>query len=95
MHNIRINAMHQLFRSLANKNRLVMLENLMETDLTVSEIAELLDMSHSNTSHNLSALRKSGLVSMKKQGKYKTVSVNRKIVDALFKVVKDHLGLEE
>ncbi len=86
----RIQELYQLFKGMANKKRLVMLENLMEKEMNVSELAILLDVSQSNASHNLSILKKCGLVSMRKSGKHRIVTVNKETVDMFFRVASNH-----
>jgi predicted transcriptional regulator len=58
------------FKALADANRLKIVGLLARQPCTVEQIAELLDLGVSTTSHHLSRLAKAGLVSAKADGHY-------------------------
>lgn len=78
------------FSSLANPTRLAILERLMDGEMNVSGLAKELCLEQSMVSHNLKLLEKCRFVFSAKRGKEKYVTVNREIVDALFRVAERH-----
>ena len=57
-----------LLKQLANENRLWILCQLLEGELSVGELNERVDLSQSALSQHLAKLRQEGLVSTRKQG---------------------------
>jgi DNA-binding transcriptional ArsR family regulator len=60
----------ELFRALADPTRLAVFECVARREMTVSELTSRFDVSQSAISQHLAALRGSGLVSQRKEGKY-------------------------
>lgn len=58
-----------MLKILANKNRLLILCNLMEKERNVNELVELVGLSQSALSQHLSKMRELNLVSQRKEGK--------------------------
>ena len=87
----RIQELHQLFKGMANSNRLVILEKLMEKKMNVTELAATLGMGQSHASHDLAILKKCGLVSMEKSGKHRIMIADKETVGALFEVALKHI----
>lgn len=59
-----------LFKALVEPVRIRIYLLLQKTTLTVSELSEILDLSQSNTSHHIKALRDLGLLSAEKTGQH-------------------------
>jgi DNA-binding transcriptional ArsR family regulator len=59
-----------LFRALADSTRLAVFEYVARREMTVSELTSRFDVSQPAISQHLAALRDSGLVSQRKEGKY-------------------------
>jgi len=64
------------FKALADQNRLRIVGLLSDQSRTVEELAELLEVSLSTTSHHLACLAKAGLVSAIPQGHYYRYSLH-------------------
>ena len=60
----------QLFKGLADPNRLRLLAALGNDELCVHELMAVIDMEQSAVSHQLSALRACNLVTRRKQGRH-------------------------
>ena len=58
----------ELCKSLSNPKRLQIIQELRESEKTVSELAERLALKQSNASQHLGVLRKIGLIAYRKQG---------------------------
>ncbi len=65
------------FKSLADENRLSILEILLSSDLCVRALAHRLGISESSVSQHLQTLRKAGLVKGEKRGYWTHYSVQR------------------
>jgi len=81
-----------IFETLANQNRINILESLMEKDKTVNELTKELKIDQTTISHNLKRLKITGFVKDKKQGKNKVYSVNKEAVDPLMTFVNNHMS---
>jgi ArsR family transcriptional regulator len=66
----------ELYRALSEPVRLRILALVAEDELTVGELAELLDESQPNTSRYVSALKQAGLVDVRRQGTRALVSAH-------------------
>ncbi len=55
-------------KTLANSSRLIMITALEKTEMTVGELAELLDLPIANVSQHLKLLRDKDIVSFRKEG---------------------------
>src|ERR1700720_3482108 len=60
----------ELFRALADSTRLAVFECVARRGMTVPELTNRFDVSQPAISQHLAALRNSGLVSQRKEGKY-------------------------
>jgi DNA-binding transcriptional ArsR family regulator len=70
------------FRALADTTRLKILYLLTEHEMCVCELEDRLSMSQPAVSHHLRALRKTGLISGRKSGKWTYYFINgRKVVE--------------
>ena len=79
------------FKALADANRLKLVGLLAQAELTVEQMAEMLDLHASTVSHHLSRLAKAGLVSARAEGYY---SVYRLETGALEDMAKRLLAKE-
>ncbi|HZJ41699.1 MAG TPA: metalloregulator ArsR/SmtB family transcription factor [Patescibacteria group bacterium] len=69
--------------ALSDKNRQKIIKCLKESELTVSDIAKNLDITSATLSHHLDVLKKSGLVSSRRQGRNIFYSLNLSVTDEL------------
>jgi DNA-binding transcriptional ArsR family regulator len=80
----------ELLKAVANRNRLMILCQLIEGERSVGELAELLDLRDSTVSQHLALLRKDGLVSPRRDGQtiwYSITSVPaRRLVETLYQI---------
>ncbi len=71
-----INLKAKLFRGFADSSRLVILETLRNTPMTVTEIVNKTGLSQSNVSNHLGCLRDCGLVAVEQQGRHAHYRLN-------------------
>jgi len=80
----------ELLKAMANRNRLMILCQLIEGERSVGELAELLDLRDSTVSQHLALLRKDGLVAPRRDGQtiwYSITSVPaRRLVETLYQI---------
>lgn len=82
---------YRFFSTLANPTRLATLENLINGPMNVSEIADALEQEQSMVSHNLRPLVNCGFVEVERKGKERVYHLNRETIDALFKIIDNHV----
>lgn len=70
------NELLEFFKALADANRLKIIGLLAQNDLTVEEMAAILDVRPSTVSHHLSTLARAGLVSARAESYYNIYSLN-------------------
>jgi predicted transcriptional regulator len=75
----------ELFKALADANRLKIIGLLAQQPYSVEELAALLDLKASTVSHHLSKLSKAGLVSAKAEGYYSVYHLNEQALEATTK----------
>jgi ArsR family transcriptional regulator len=80
------------FANFSNKTRLGILTVLMDGPLSVSEIVEKLKDEQSNVSHHLEHLRRCSILDVKRQGKKRIYSVNKKTVYPMLELVEKHIS---
>lgn len=80
------------FKALADANRLKILGLLAQDELTVEELAELLELQPSTISHHLSRLSQAGLVSARAESYYHVYRLEK---DALEALAKQMLTIEQ
>jgi ArsR family transcriptional regulator, arsenate/arsenite/antimonite-responsive transcriptional repressor len=80
----------ELFKALADENRLKIIKMLSEKELCVCEIYDKLNMSQPAISHHLKILRVAGLVKDTKEGKWIYYSLDK---DALASLAKEYQEL--
>ena len=78
----------ELLKSLANRNRLLIVCQLIEGERSVGQLAEFLGIRDSSVSQNLALLRKDNIVAARRDGQtiyYSIVSaVARQVAEALY-----------
>jgi DNA-binding transcriptional ArsR family regulator len=83
-------AAEAMLKALANRNRLMLLCQLIEGERSVGELAEFLELRDSTVSQHLALLRKDGSVSTRREGQtiwYALASEPvRKLVETLYQI---------
>ena len=83
--------MSMIFTMFSDSTRLKIMNALFTCELNVSDIAYLLQMSHSAISHQLSSLKKTKLVKSRKEGKMVYYSLADDHVKSIFKMAYEHI----
>jgi DNA-binding transcriptional ArsR family regulator len=73
--------MNEIFLALSDPNRRKILQILKEKDMYAGEILEFFDIRGSSLSHHLDVLKKAGLVTSEKEGKYVYYSLNSSFLE--------------
>jgi len=85
---------HKLFlKALSNETRLLVLESLRTGPKCVSEISGSLGFEQSRTSHSLKCLCNCGFVEVKRKGKKRIYSLNKKTIIPLFETIDKHVAM--
>ncbi|MEK0338341.1 MAG: metalloregulator ArsR/SmtB family transcription factor [Nitrosopumilus sp.] len=79
------------FGTLANKNRLKIINLLRKGTKCVHEICEELDFNQTTVSHNLKRMLRCGFVFVEKKGKYRCYSLNKKTIKPLMNLIDGHM----
>lgn len=79
------------FGTLANQQRLDIINLLRKGSKNVSQICKELGFNQTTTSHNLKRLETCGFVFAKKDGKERVYSLNKKTIKPLVKLIDDHM----
>ena len=79
------------FTSLANTNRLKMINLLRKGRMNVAEICLKTGFEQTMVSHNLKRLERCGMVFPEKKGKFKYFSVNQKTIKPLLEMIDAHM----
>lgn len=77
--------MDKIFKSLADKQRRIILSLLKDTDMSVSEILKHLSIKQATLSSHLAILKKAGLVFDKVDGKRRIYKLNKEVFDLFVK----------
>lgn len=80
------------FTSLANPNRLQIINALRNGKKNVSEICETSGFEQSMVSHNLKRLERCGMVFVEQNGKHRYYTLNNKTIAPLLKLIDAHMG---
>ncbi len=86
-----ITAIAETFRNLGDPTRVRILQALTVQELCVCDLAKLLGVSDSATSHQLRVLRSQKLVRVRKEGKMAYYSLDDDHIDTLMKVALQHI----
>jgi DNA-binding transcriptional ArsR family regulator len=85
--------LHKLFlKTLSNETRLLILESVRIRPKCVSEVSEDLGFEQSRISHGLKCLCNCGFVEMKRKGKRRIYSLNKKTIIPLFDTIDKHIA---
>lgn len=79
------------FGTLANRNRLKIINLLRKGSKCVHEICKELDFNQTTVSHNLKRLLRCGFVFMEKKGKNRCYSLNKKTIKPLMNLIDNHM----
>lgn len=89
--NQEVERMANMFKGLADKNRMKIVQALaVEGELCVCDAANLLNASTASTSHHLRYLRKIGLTKYRKEGKLVYYSLDDTHVQQIVELAADH-----
>jgi DNA-binding transcriptional ArsR family regulator len=85
------NSLAGVFKALSDPTRVKIFNALFNGELCVCDIAEVINLSQSATSHQLRLLREMNLVKYKREGKTVLYSLTDQHVETLFNVTLKHL----
>ena len=77
--------------TLANMNRLEIINSLRHRKLNVSEISQKTKLNQTTVSHNLNRLRTCGFVSADQKGKHRYYELNKKTIKPLMNLIDKHI----
>lgn len=83
--------MSMIFEMFGDSTRLKIMNALFVRELCVSDLADLLEMSHSAISHQLGSLKKTKLVVSRKMGKNVYYSMADEHIKNIYKMALDHI----
>ena len=86
------NKLADFFRLLGDTTRLRILFVLDKKEVCVCDIANILSMSKSSISHQLSTLRRSGIVKCRKAGKEVYYTLDDEHVNKVFEIALEHIN---
>ncbi len=78
------------FETLANRNRLKIIDMLRNGQSSVLEIVDKSGLEQSNVSHNLKRLKYCGFVTAKPNGKQRIYSLNKETIEPLMSLIENH-----
>ncbi len=79
------------FGTLANPNRLKIVNALREISRDVTQICHHTRLEQSMVSHHLKRLEKCGMVSVVQQGKHHYYSLNKETIQPLMRMIDEHM----
>lgn len=79
------------FGNFTNETKLKIIYTLREKPLSVREIGKRIGEEQSKVSHNLSKLSKCNILAMRREGKQRIYSLNKKTVLPILKLVEKHV----
>lgn len=79
------------FTSLANPNRLQIVNILRQGSKNVSEICQTTGFEQTMVSHNLQRLERCGMVFVEQKGKKRYYTLNHKTIKPLLKLIDSHI----
>ncbi len=82
---------YHFFEVIANKTRFKIIECLIESPLSVSQICFLTKEEQSKISHNLKTLLACNVVEVKQEGKNRIYSLNKETIEPMLKLVEKHV----
>lgn len=84
---------HLFFGNLSSPLRISIISALKCRDMSVNELADELSEEQSKLSHALSNLKKCNIVSVKKKGKERIYSLNKKTILPILVMIDEHAKL--
>lgn len=87
----RANSLAELFKTLGDPTRIRIMDALAKSEFCVCDLAELLGLSQSATSHQLRVLRNSNLVKYRRDGKMVFYSMHDSHVSELYRQGLEHI----
>lgn len=87
----RANSLSDLFKTLGDPTRIRIIDALAKSELCVCDLAELLGLSQSATSHQLRVLRNSNLAKYRREGKMVYYSVHDAHVSEIYRQGLEHI----
>ncbi|MDP4127609.1 MAG: metalloregulator ArsR/SmtB family transcription factor [Bacillota bacterium] len=87
----RANSLSELFKTLGDPTRIRLMDALAKSEFCVCDLAELLGLSQSATSHQLRVLRNKDLVKYRREGKMVYYSVHDSHVSELYRQGLEHI----
>ncbi len=88
---MKCNAYHVFFRSLANSLKIEIITYLKNKPASVTELTKKLNVEQSKLSHALSSLKHCHIVEVKKQGKSRIYSLNKKTILPILEILDKHI----
>ncbi|MDO4743096.1 MAG: metalloregulator ArsR/SmtB family transcription factor [bacterium] len=89
---ITFNRLSKFFKVISDSTRIKILFALDQTEMCVCDIANVLGMSKSSISHQLSTLRKNGIVKCKKSGKEVFYMLDDDHIKQVFEIGIEHIN---
>jgi len=83
---------NDFFMNFANTTRFCIIMALREKPLNVTQISKKINQEQSKVSHNLQKLVHCHILNVKKQGKQRIYSLNRKTVIPMINIIEKHIG---
>ena len=83
---------NMFFETIGNRTRLKILELLYNKPMCVNDICRTLNEEQSKISHNLKKLSNCNFIEVKKEGKKRIYSLNKKTMVPLMKLVEKHVN---
>ena len=87
----RANSLSELFKTLGDPTRVRIMDALAKSEFCVCDLAEVLGLSQSATSHQLRVLRNNDLVKYRREGKMVYYSVHDSHVSELYRQGLEHI----
>ncbi|MFV0382052.1 MAG: ArsR/SmtB family transcription factor [Breznakia sp.] len=81
----------EFFKMYADPTRLKILDVLFKQEVSVGELADLLEMTHSSISHQLAVLRRSRIVKGRREHKNIFYSLDDKHIEVIFHFAFEHI----
>ena len=82
----------RFFGTLANQYRLEIIESLEKGKLNVTDLCKKTGLNQSTLSHNLQRLEECGFVFVKKKGKERIYSLNKRTIKPLLVLMHSHIN---
>ena len=90
LHMKQIMHLSDFFKVMGDSTRLQLLLSLQQSEMCVSDLANVLDMTKSAVSHQLKALRLSKLIKSRKEGKTVYYSLDDEHIETILGMAFDH-----